>query len=379
MARINKILFVINSLSYGGAERALSRLLFELEKISSDDEYHIILLEGNDIAYKIPKSCNVRIVSQKKSLYKSILFVKKYIKDNGISVVLSFLHFSSLVCSIVSFFYKDKCKFIAVHCDSISSKYSQGISGALMRTICTLSYSFFDLLVFKSEAMMLDFNKKYNLSNINCKVIYNSYNYNEIITLSNVKPNDFKSWYAADKFNILSVGRLHKQKRVIDLIKAVELIDKDINLIIVGDGPERNYLESYVKKSKITENVQFLGMRDDVFGIMKICHLYILCSEVEGFPNTLIEALICGLPVISSDCLSGPREILDENDVLPKVGLKNVEYLKYGTIYPVGNIDLLVNGIENAIENIVNNEVEISKDYSIDKVSLQYIELWCEE
>ncbi|HIF9155043.1 TPA: glycosyltransferase [Photobacterium damselae] len=368
------ILFVINSLSYGGAERALSRLLCELERKAEDEQYHLLLLENSNIVYKIPSQCKITVLGEKKKLFKSIFYIKKYIIENNITTVFSFLHFSSLVVSIVSCLLRKKGQFFSVHCDAVSSKYSKGIKGFLMRLLCRIIYIKFDMLIFKSEAMKLDFDEKYNIFNVKTKVIHNAYDYNEIVSLSKIRPEDSDNWYVEDKYNILSVGRLHKQKRVIDLIHAVEKLPKNINLIIVGDGPERQYLEKYVDESKVNGSIHFLGMRNDVFGIMNICQLYVLCSEVEGFPNTLVEALICGLPVISSDCLSGPREILGDKNPLPNKKLKHFEQLENGIIYPVGDIEALISGIEKKIHD--TNKIYFDDEYSIKMVALQYISLW---
>lgn len=144
---------------------------------------------------------------------------------------------------------------------------------------------------------------------------------------------------------ICSVGRLDEiDKDFSTLIKAFDELKKDTNikekLVIVGDGPDKQNLEDLVKKLKL-KDVVFLGKKTNPYIWMKNSKLFVLSSKSEGFGVVLVEALIVGTQVISSDCPVGPREILENG--------------KYGELFEVGNIIELKNRLKNKLKNKGND------------------------
>jgi len=112
----------------------------------------------------------------------------------------------------------------------------------------------------------------------------------------------------------LAMGRLVPQKGFDVLIRAFQLIAHDIlanSLIIIGAGSEREALEGMVRERGLQSRVHVLDPVKDVTAVMDSAHAFVLSSRYEGFPNVLLEALAGGIPVIATDCPSGPREILD--------------------------------------------------------------------
>jgi glycosyltransferase involved in cell wall biosynthesis len=109
-----------------------------------------------------------------------------------------------------------------------------------------------------------------------------------------------------------AVGRLWPQKRVKDLIWAADLLKTtrdDTHVLIVGDGPQRQRLESYREQSQITDRVHFLGERDDVPRLMPHFDVLWLASEYEGQSNAILEAMVAGVPVIATD-IAGNRDLV---------------------------------------------------------------------
>lgn len=153
-------------------------------------------------------------------------------------------------------------------------------------------------------------------------------------------------WLDSDQTDVvLSVGRLEPQKDLDTLLRAFALVRKErpqAKLIIAGDGSQRHHLESVADKLGIADDVSFSGYVENVYGYMSRADVFVLSSKHEGLPSTLIEALACGCPVVSTDCPSGPREIL-EGGVL-------------GPLVPVGDEQALAEAVHTTLDDPTNTE-----------------------
>lgn len=120
---------------------------------------------------------------------------------------------------------------------------------------------------------------------------------------------------------VLGVGRLVPQKDFSTLIKAFYHVrdERPCRLIILGEGPKRQELESQVSALGLNDVVSIPGWVDNPYAFMTYAKLLVLSSRHEGFPGALIEALACGCPVVSTDCPAGPSEILEDPSVLAPV------------------------------------------------------------
>ena len=126
--------------------------------------------------------------------------------------------------------------------------------------------------------------------------------------------------------------------------------------------------------------MHFLGYRDNPYQYLSRADIYVLSSETEGLPNIIIESMVCGTPVISSDCISGPREILYPTSDL-NISLKNkIEKGTYGILYPVGEVELLKESINLLLENkdlcneFIRKGYERIEEFDDFKITQKYIE-----
>lgn len=191
------------------------------------------------------------------------------------------------------------------------------------------------------------------------KVIYNPINFRRILDLSNDKKdlnNEEKN--LLESGYICTVCRIdEKEKDVKTLVNTYIELNKEIknlNLIIIGDGPNKLELESYSKKLK---GVYFLGRKINPYIWMKNAEIFILSSKQEGFGLVLVEALLLNKKVISSDCKVGPSEILENG--------------KYGELFEVGNNKELI----KKIKEVIKKEEINTKDYIINKFGNGFSEL----
>jgi glycosyltransferase involved in cell wall biosynthesis len=137
---------------------------------------------------------------------------------------------------------------------------------------------------------------------------------------------------------LVAVGRLHEQKDFQTLLRAFALVRarRSARLIILGEGPERPALEAGVAKLGLTEDVDLPGFVPNPYAFMAGASQFVLSSRYEGLPTVLIEAMACGCPVVSTDCPSGPGEILDNG--------------KYGRLVPVGDAAALAEAMEATLD-----------------------------
>lgn len=128
---------------------------------------------------------------------------------------------------------------------------------------------------------------------------------------------------------VLTVGRLSVEKDYGVLVRAFAKIKQtvDCRLVIVGEGPERASLEALVRELGVADEVDLPGHRANPYSYMSRAALFVLSSQYEGLPNVLIEAQACGVPVLSTDCPTGPREILMDGAA--------------GVLVPVGDVGAL--------------------------------------
>jgi glycosyltransferase involved in cell wall biosynthesis len=137
---------------------------------------------------------------------------------------------------------------------------------------------------------------------------------------------------------VLGVGRFVEQKDFPTLIKAFNIVRETIpsRLIILGDGNDRDVLESLIGSLGLNDCVDLPGFTLNPFSFMKRASVFVLSSKWEGLPGTLIQALACGCPVVSTNCLSGPSEILKGGE--------------YGHLVSVGDIQAMATGIEAVLK-----------------------------
>ena len=140
-------------------------------------------------------------------------------------------------------------------------------------------------------------------------VIYNA------VELSSATPSAIP---LSTRFKIVTVGRLVPWKRIDHLIEALAEIE-DAGLVVVGDGPERSRLEDLARANNLNDRVHFAGQRtkEETFGLMASCDLFVLNSTYEGFPHVVLEAMCAGLPVVATMVGGTPELVHDgENGVL---------------------------------------------------------------
>ena len=164
---------------------------------------------------------------------------------------------------------------------------------------------------------------------------------------------------------ILGVGRLSPQKDFANLLLAFARVraKRPARLLILGEGALRPDLEQLADELGISKDVQLPGFVDNPMAFMAKASLFVLSSQFEGLPTVLIEAIACGTNTVSTDCPSGPREILEDG--------------RLGGLVPVGDSEALARTIEQALDNPVPAELLRAKaeEFTVERAVDRYLEL----
>ena len=358
-----KISLLIYSLASGGAERQVSILLKELSK-----KYKIYLVLMNDtIFYEIPKNVEVFYLEKSnpfESGIKKLLKIpflamkyKKFLKEKEIDVSLSFMNRPNYINVLAN------RGIVSERINPFEEYKTNSLKDKINRLLVKALYKKAKKVIPNSKGTEIELN---NRGIKNTEVIYNMLELKKIGKLRNEEIDLQK-----EKFTFITIGRLEPQKNTILLIEAIKNIDA--KLWIIGDGYLRDSLELKVKNEKLEEKVKFLGRQKNVYKFLNKADCFVFSSNYEGFPNVLLEALACKLPIISIDCKSGPREILAPNSDITKQ-TKDIEIAEYGILTPVGDVEKM----QEAMQMIINDKnlregyrkkaLNRAKDFSIDKI-----------
>ena len=229
-----------------------------------------------------------------------IILIKAFLKNKNY-VVLAFQ--ANLYCTIICKLFGIK---IIVRSNSSPSGWSRNfIKKFMYKNLLNLT----DCIIVNSLDFQKEFKKLFNVKSV---CIYNPLNKKEIISKSKKKINFPFFEKEENQLNIVNVARFTDQKDHLTLLKAVNLIKNKINfkLLIIGRGVNKEKMQNFIKKNSLDKRIKIINFQNNPFKYIGKSNLFILSSKFEGLPNVLLEAITLKKFVISSNCPTGPREIL---------------------------------------------------------------------
>ena len=326
---MKNIAILIPNLKSGGSERVASTLSCMLEE---NFNVFVIVFDATDISYEYGgQLINMNILPSKTMLgkyiniAKRVFFLKRIVRREKIDIVCSFVS----AADITNAFCKSGAKrIISCRGAALLEKLMK-----LYHKMCTKS----DGILFNSRDMQNFYLKNYPQDKYKTFMIYNPFDITSIREKSKEELDREVADFISSHKVITTVARFVKDKNHWDLIKSFELLKEDIQdagLMFVGHmGKYENDIKEMANKSKYKDDIIFIGYTSNPFKYVYNSNVYALSSSNEGFPNSLVEAMAVGTPVVSTNCLSGPKEIL-YNDINTEVTHESFSIADYGIITP---------------------------------------------
>lgn len=366
-----KVFFLLDQMGGGGAEKAFKLVA---EELSLDPQYDVTMVLLADIReYELAD--RVRCVSMVKELniytapqafYRYLSFLRHERPD-----VLFSTNSKAILFSMVARKLTNTHTVPVIQLD-LAAHYR---NRPLM--LKSLLYSLYqaDALCFISRGIYDNISNK--LPKKSLFFIPNPINLQEIEAkkTAEIEPS---YRHIFEKPVLINVARLNEQKNQQCLLSAFAKLQAPCHLIILGSGSLENQLRQQASTLGIANKVFFLGFHANPFKFLYRSQCFVFSSDWEGFGNVLVEAMACGLPVISTDCPSGPREIIAPNTTPSFDRPHLVEQAKYGMLTPTNNADALAAAMTSMLA-----DPELQKhyrerclhrvhEYTIDKVSSAY-------
>ncbi len=303
MKNNNKIAIVSASLGVGGAERFAGLLGFMLHDLGYD-VHNIIILDHVDYDFK-GKLVNLgELFAEEKDIFRAVKkgkYIAQYLSDNDIQIIIDNRSRPLFIREIFTkFIYASRKTYFMVHSSNLDmyfSKFSFGVD---------FLYQNATKLVCVSKEIEHKIQEKYNLKNT--ATIYNPVNFPEkIFQLPNLIPKNY----------ILFFGRFEEEIKnftlLLNAFKQSKVYGKGTMLLLVGDGSGKDFIQAKIAELQLESFVLVLPFQKNITAFVQNAKCTILTSRFEGFPMSLVESLAAGTPVISVDCETGPKEIIQNN------------------------------------------------------------------
>jgi glycosyltransferase involved in cell wall biosynthesis len=322
----------------GGAERVMANIASRLaERGDIDVDFLFVTAQGPYLEQLHP-DVNVIDLDCGRIAF-SLPGLVRYLRSSRPDALLSALDPPNLLATVSSrLAFAGNRMVVTEHCDfssALDAAENRG-AAAVVPTLVKWIYPRADAVVAVSHGVADDLAESTGLPRQKVSVVGNPVITAELKAKAAQAPTH--PWFGdGGPPVVMAVGRLAHQKNFELLLTSMATVmaNRSVRLVIFGEGPDRDKLEAQAGELGIADRVDFPGFVDNPYAHMAAADLFVLSSHFEGLPTVLIEALYCGVPIVSTDCPSGPDEILDGG--------------RHGTLVTPGDPDELAAAIEAAL------------------------------
>jgi len=307
----------------------------------------------NKISYDLPTNLNVIVLkgvendsSVVKLLNIAILSFRLARLSNRLRIDCTFsLTTRPNLINSLSKYFGNKAANIVYEVTTPSVVYSGGgFLSRFVRYLIKTAYPSANTIICNSYGVLHDLKVNFGIKR-NIETVYSPIDIEYIKTQADTPC----SLVDDSAINLITVGRLDYGKNHEMMIRAFANIkSKNSYLYILGSGVLESHLKKVVQDLNINKRVIFLGFDNNPYKYLKKCDIFLFSSKFEGFPTVLIEALACQLPVISTDCKSGPREILSN---YKNTSTKSIDICEFGILTRLDDQSSFTNSIDLMMSN----------------------------
>ncbi|AUU40929.1 TPA: glycosyltransferase [Proteus mirabilis] len=364
---MKNILILSNSLSNGGGEKIACNLANGFKENNYKVYFYIIennityTLQNDIILIKNPINIKIPFIGKIINNLSATIHLFFLLKKSKINTIISHLFRANYINIVLSLFTKHK-SIIVTH-GSILKYSNNDLKSKMNIFLIKHTFKYATKKIFLTKRMLSDYLPI--VGERNNFVIPNCYDLDNIkkLSQSNIYDNPFnKGEY------FIFIGRFHAVKNISFLLDTFK--KTNYKLLLIGDGDlYKKYKEKYEDN-----NIRFLGNKENPYPYIKNAKSTVLVSISEGFPNVLIESLYLGVPIISSDCRTGPREILRIDN---EITTGNIIYNKLGILFNVNDDEGFLLALHKMNVTITEPGYlkEETKQYNINQIVKKYISL----
>jgi glycosyltransferase involved in cell wall biosynthesis len=330
-------------------------------------EVDLVLMQLGDYAYANEIDPRVRIVDLKvRRMRASMPAFWRYLRHSRPDVVISAGNLAHALAACATRFVNPRPMLILTNHHAVSAAFGHacGLGGWMRMRLQRIPYRFADGIVGVSEGVSEHLRRIPGVKPDRVQTIYNP-SWTPEIESRSLEPVACGWLSASDSPLILAAGRLDVVKDYPSLLKAFAVLRnrRHARLLILGEGSLEAELRSMVENLGISQDVLMPGFVENPFAYMARASVFVLSSLNEALPTVLIEAMACGTPVVSTDCPTGPAEILDRG--------------RYGELVPVGDSEAMAAAMGRQLDQPTEPDMlrARAREFSIDVSANAYLRL----
>ena len=350
------IAFFLPDLRGGGAQKMVLNMAHEFA--ARGDKVDLVVASSEGVFAKELKN-TVKLVDLKKTrTVLSVFALSRYLEKERPDIFVSALFHANLTAIMAKLIAGSTAtKFILTERNYFSKRIEDsGYERFYIPLLARILYPHADMVIGISKGVADDIQARAKLHPAKTGWIHNP------VVTPDMRGGQISANNNREKPVIITSGRLVEQKDHETLIKAFAVLVKKrpATLKILGTGPREQELKKLAADLGVTNDVIFEGFVENSLDHFYNADLFVISSQWEGFCNVIVEALLCGLPVVSTDCPSGPAEILDQE--------------KFGILVPVRDESALAAAINNALDRSWDKKAQRGRamDFTVEKICDSY-------